>query len=441
MAKSKSKTSVGILDALLDAEISKAGASKSKIIPNYPMGIKMIDYRNAREEDGIIKEGFNGGKIITFIGKSGSGKTSAALKLAFNTIAPYEEGQLIHMDYENATTPARAYSLARTCGLNKSDLEGRYKYLNENIYTETLYKLVKATAKLKLEHFDELKIEYGEDEEGNKIYILPPTVFLVDSWASVIPEDISGEEELSGQMSATSIARQNNAVIKRITQHLVKANIMLIVINHITTKVEINPYQRSAKDLNYLGIDESCPGGSSVIFLADSLIKLQAGSKLEEDKDYGIKGFMVNGLFLKTRSNEAGRPFELVFNQKIGFDDFYTNFNYLKKEKYLKGNGRAYYFDFDPDTKFTQKNVKELYDTNEEWAKLFDEFVEETYINFITTKDIDDEYEEDYDGSDYDEDDSDEDVELVKCINKKKDIWKGSDGNKYYGDGTPYDEE
>ena len=198
MTKSKSKTSVGILDALLDAEISKAGASKSKIIPNYPMGIKMIDYRNAREEDGIVKEGFNGGKIITFIGKSGSGKTSAGLKLAFNTIAPYKEGQLIHMDYENATTPSRAYSLARTCGLSKNDLEGRYKYLNENIYTETLYKLVKATAKLKLEHFDELKIEFGEDEEGNKIYILPPTVFLVDSWASVIPEDISGEEELSG---------------------------------------------------------------------------------------------------------------------------------------------------------------------------------------------------------------------------------------------------
>ena len=62
------------------------------------------------------------------------------------------------------------------------------------------------------------------------------------------------------QMSATSIARQNNAVIKRITQHMAKANLMLIVINHITTKVEFNPYQRSAKELNYLGNDESCPG-------------------------------------------------------------------------------------------------------------------------------------------------------------------------------------
>ena len=82
--------------------------------------------------------------------------------------------------------------------------------------------------------------------------------------------------------------------------------------------------------------------GSSVIYLADSLVKLLAGSKLEEDKDYGIKGFMVNGIFLKSRSNEAGRPFELVFNQKIGFDDFYTNFNYLKKEKCAIIQG--YYF-------------------------------------------------------------------------------------------------
>lgn len=412
----------------MDEEISKVGAGKSKVLLNYPMGIDIFDYRNARIENDEILAGFNGGKIITFIGKSGSGKTSAALKLGFNIIAPYDSGILIHMDYENASNPARAYTIARTCGLNKKSLKGRYKYLNENIYTETLYKLVKSTAKLKLENFEELKISSGkEDENGNEIFVLPPTVIVVDSWASVIPDEISNEEELSGQMSATSIARQNNAVIKRITQPMAKANITLIVVNHITTKVEINPYQRSAKELNYLGNDESTPGGSSVNYLADSLIKLAPGSKLEEDKDFGIKGFYVTGIFLKTRSNEAGRPFELIFNQKIGFDNFYTNFNYLKKQKYLRGNGRAYYFDFAPDIKFTQKNVKELYETNEEWREGFDNLIQEVYYSFITSSD--EEYEED-----------DEDVELVKCVSKKKDKWLGSDGNYYFGDGEPYEE-
>lgn len=41
------------------------------------------------------------------------------------------------------------------------------------------------------------------------------------------------------QMSATSIARTNNSVIKRITGPMGSANIILIVINHINKKVEI----------------------------------------------------------------------------------------------------------------------------------------------------------------------------------------------------------
>ena len=430
-----SKASGNILGNLLDSEIKNLNASGSSVIPTYESGIKLVDWRNAREENDMIKPGFNGGKILTIIGKSGSGKTSLGLRVAFNTIRDYENGNIIHMDFENATNPARAYTIARQVGLSKSDLEGRYKYLNENIFTETFYKLVKATSKLKLEHYDELKVDY-EMGDGEKHEILPPTVFLVDSWALVIPEDISAEDELSGTMSATSIARTNNAVIKRLNQSLVKANIMIIIINHITTKVEINPYQRSAKELNYLGNDEACPGGSSAIFLADSLIKLQAGSKLEPDKDFGVKGFYVNGTYLKSRSNDSGIPFELIFNQKIGFDDFLTNFNYLKKEKLLKGNGRAYYFDFDENTKFTQKNVKELYETDEEWAEKFDEYVTSFYENFITSSDSDIPYEEDEDIDEYEDDE--EEIELVKCISKINDVWLGSDGNKYYGDGTSY---
>ena len=431
MAKKETNKNSGLLSGILDEEITKCGADRTHAILNYPMGIDIFDYHNARIEDGEILAGFNGGKIITFIGKSGSGKTTAGLELAFNIIKDFDEGILIHMDYENATTAARAMTIARQCGLSKSDLEGRYKYLNENIYTETLYKLVKSIAKRKIENYDALKLPTGKvDEDDKEIFVLPPTVVLVDSWASVIPETISEEEELSGQMSATSIARQNNAVIKRITQPMAKANITLIVINHITTKVEINPYQRSAKELNYLGNDESTPGGSSVIYLADSLIKLAPGAKLEPDKDFGIKGFNVTGTFLKTRSNEAGKPFDLIFNQKIGFDNFYTNFNYLKKQKYLKGNGRAYYFDFDPDTKFTQKNVKELYESNEEWREGFDDLIKEVYYNFITTSDEEEEYDED----------ETEEIELVKCVSKKKDKWLGSDGNYYTSDGEPYEE-
>lgn len=206
----------------------------------YQTGIDMIDYRLGRVEDDELLLGLNGGKIFTIVGKSGSGKTTLALKIALCITNRFKNSQIIHLDYENASSKARTYTLAKSLGISKDSIKEKYIYLNKGIYTETLYKLVKASANLKLEKYDDLKIDTGKiDENGNPIYVLPPTIILVDSWASVIPKDISEEEELSGQMSATAMARTNNAVIKRITGCMAEANIMLFVINHLTKRVEI----------------------------------------------------------------------------------------------------------------------------------------------------------------------------------------------------------
>lgn len=431
MASKKSKRSyVGLLDEAIDNIIKDTGAGNVHL-PNYPSNIDLIDFKNARIEKNNVLAGFNGGKIIAITGKSGSGKTTLGLQIGFSIIKDFDEGQLLQLDYENASNEARSKTLAYKMGLTKKELKHKYKYLNEGIYTETLYKLVKSISKKKMELYDDLKIETNEiDEEGNTIYELPPTVILVDSWAAVIPEDIGGEEELSGNMSAVSIARQNNAVVKRIIGPCARGNIIIIAINHITKKVEIGPVKTS-NELNYMGNDESTPGGTAIIYMADSWIRLQASSKLEEDKNFGIKGFYVKARYCKSRSNESGRDFELVFVQKEGFSNFLTNFNYLKKLNLLKGNGKAYYFDFDPNIKFTQKKAIEIYETNKDWAKKFDDLVYDIYSEFITSSD-----EEIID--DNDELEEDEEIELVECINEKKDIWLGSDNKKYYSDGTPY---
>lgn len=196
---------------------------------------------------------------------------------------------------------------------------------------------------------------------------------------------------------------------------------------------------KSANDLNYLGQDETSPGGSSVIFLADTLIKVQASTKLEEDKDYGIKGFIVNAMVIKSRSNEAGRKFELVFSQSEGFHNFYTNFNFLKKEKFLKGAGRGYYFDFDPETKFMQKDAYKVYQENEEWASEFDKLVNELYYNFISTKG----YTEDEDIDETEEEEIEDEIELIEYVGRigKKKVYLGSDDNYYLKDGTIVEED
>ena len=413
MAKKTVESGNFLTDMFRDTIKSDKLGTECEYTPNYSSSIDLIDYRNGRIENGEILAGVDGGKIVTIVGKSGSGKSTLAIQLACNIVKPFDAGQVIHMDFENATTKARIKTLS---GWNDEMIKAKYIHLNQGIYSESLYSLIKATAKIKLENFEKLQIDTGKvDMNGDPIFALPPTVFLVDSWATVVPKNISEEEELSGQMSATAIARQNNSIIKRITSPLQEANITLVIVNHITQKVEIGPVKTS-NTLNYLGQDESIPGGTSAIYMANVLLKLQPGSKLEEDKDFGIKGFYVVGNFLKSRTNEAGRKFELVYSQSEGFDNFLTNFYQMKQAKLLKGNGRAYYFDFAPDTKFTQKNVKQLYQTNEEWAKLFDEAVANLYYDFLN-------------------DNSSDDVELLECIDEEQDIWLGSDGNHYFSNG------
>lgn len=425
MAKKTTKASGNELTDLFRKTIESEGlGGESKYTPCYGTRLRLLDYRNGRIENEEILAGVDGGKLITIIGKSGSGKSTLAMQMATKIVEPFASSQVIHMDYENATTKARIKTLS---GWDDEIINAKYIHLNQGIYSETLYQLVKATAKIKIENYEKLKIDTDKvDLNDEPIYTLPPTVFLIDSWATVIPKNISQEEELSGQMSATAIARQNNSVIKRLTQPMQEANITLIIVNHITQKVEIGPVKTS-NTLNYLGQDESIPGGTSAIFMANVLLKLQAGAKLEEDKDFGIKGFYVLGNYLKSRTNEAGRKFDLVYNQSTGFDSFLTDFNQAKQAKLLNGNGRAYYFDFAPDTKFTQKNVSELYRTNSEWAKGFDEMIENLYYDYLNDTSVN----------------VDGDIELTECIDEENDIWLGSDGNHYFSNGelVEYTEE
>jgi RecA/RadA recombinase len=392
-------------------------------VPAHPTGIDLFDYRNGRIEMGVHKLGVDGGKIVTIIGKSGVGKSTAAIQMAAKVVEPFENGQIIHLDYERATTPARFQQVTRW---TKDLMKRKYISLSRGIYSETLYKMVKATAKLKVENFESLKIDTGEkDDNGKPIYMLPPTVVLVDSWATMVPKDIAEEEELSGSMAASAIAKANNAIVKRIMGALEEANIVLFIVNHITQKIEIGPVKTQAQ-LNFLKQDESIPGGTSCVYLANTLLKLQASSKLDPEKDFGIKGFKSIGELIKSRSNEAGNKFTLVYSQSEGYHNVLTNFQLLKDLGYLKGNGRAYYYDAAPDEKFTQKNFVEKYRSSETLRTAFDNLVKEELEKFLsginTTAMLG------LDG----EEPVEEELTLIK--NVKDDIWEASDGNLYHYD-------
>lgn len=97
--------------------------------------------------------------------------------------------------------------------------------------------------------------------------------------------------------------------------------------------------------------------GNKPIYLANNIIKVDAGSKLTEDKELGITGFMNTFTIIKSRSNRAGQTLDVVYDQNRGYDNIYTNYCFLKSEKLTSGAGRSFALQ-GCDVKFSQKEFK-----------------------------------------------------------------------------------
>lgn len=403
------------LGSLVTQMIKKEKLGKETYSPNYRTGIDIMDYRGGRWEGDRKVLGICGGKILSIVGKTGSSKSSYAYKIAGEIIKTHENGQVIHLDYERAGNKTRIAHLAGIDAVDVSANSDKWTFLNSGISSETLYQLVKAIHKIKMDNKEDLIIR--EEVNGEEVEYFPPTVIIVDSVATMIPDSIIDETELSGQMSASAIARQNNAIFKRITNFITDANITIICINHITKKIEIGMVKTKA-ELNFLKQDESLPGGSSCYYLSDSNIKLEPGAKLDPSKDYGIKGFTVIGQYIKSRANAAGYQMTLIFDQENGLDNLLTNIQFLKENKLLLGSGHGYYIEPCPDKKFKLKNVRELYYGDDEFREIFDDYIDSIYTEFLSTKPLEEENE----------------LEFVNVIDEDLGIYEGNDGLFYRQD-------
>lgn len=235
-------------DSMLGKEADIGGA--------FSTGLDMLDFYNAKKyttPDGEewISKGIEEGSYIMVIGPSGSGKSTLALQIAKNIVDPYENGQILYKDIENGLNMARVKAITKW-----DDETIREKFLHQNVgvSTERIYAQIKAIHKLKTENRGDFTITLdGQyDRDGNPLETLVPTVVIIDSIALMMPENIADEDEMSGQMSASAVARQNTAFFKRILQPLKEANIIVIGINHITQKIEINPMMHSKPQVNYL---------------------------------------------------------------------------------------------------------------------------------------------------------------------------------------------
>lgn len=351
----------------------------------YSTGFLNFDFINgtvvhvkSKERDfNYYSVGIQDGCLVMLIGRSGCGKTTWAVQTASNIIRNYPTACVFHDDIEGGLTEYRKELLS---GFHGEDLSTKYISRNTGITAENFYERLRMIHDLKLENRENYEYDTGYyNSKGERIYKLEPTVYILDSVALLMPEKYTEEEELSGSMSATAAAKTNSMSFKRIIPMLKSANIILLMINHINTKIEINPMVHTKTQVSYLKQGESLPGGNTIIYLTNLLLRFDDNSKFKKDEAFGISGNLVDITLVKSRNNKAGKTCTLVFDQDKGFDPELSLFVMLKNAKKINGAGAYLYLANRDDIKFSQKTFK---DKLHEYPELRQTFIQEC-INIL----------------------------------------------------------
>lgn len=376
------------LQEIIKGDPEKYGGSSEEDF-TLSTGFMGIDYLNGQlitKDDGKkqVFKGVSAGRMCMIIGKSGTGKTTLAVQMGINIIKRYTNGLMYVFDYEKNNTRER---IRQVTGITEEYFDKHISIQRQGISTQTLIRTLSQIKAMKLAHKDELLVDNENnilDKNGKVIKVLPPTVVIVDSVAMMLPEDNLAEEDIQGSMAATATAKVNSQLMKKVIPILDAANIVLFMINHITQQVTIGPTPVAA-DINYLKQGEALPGGKSIMYLTDTLIKITAASKLEEDKKFGIKGFEAKIEICKSRHAPAGRSVTMIYDQLNGFRDDLSKLNYLQANGKLKGNGMAYYIEGldDKEHKFKMSNFADKLAEDETLRNHFDSVAEAEFMSSI----------------------------------------------------------
>ena len=309
----------------------------------YSTGFLPIDYLNAfrvnymradGQPDSKLMTGLMGGKFITIIGYSGTGKTTLADQIGWSicnsvpanadeeTVRKFRENTMfIHVDVEHTATMSRIRELT---GASQWDVDNRIILNNDNTYIEDVMAMIDQICQAKESNVDEYTYPvdgrpFGLDRPV-KVYV--PTVFLIDSLPAFTSKN-ADTSVLEGDMSANREVKQISQFYTKCLGRMQKYNITIIAINHIKSKIQINPYEPDKPQLMLIKNGESLPRGQAPIYYAAYLFRISAsGAKanFKNAEDDGFAGFKSYFQVTKTKTAFIGGNVPIIFNGQIGYD-------------------------------------------------------------------------------------------------------------------------
>ena len=360
----------------------------------YSTGFLSIDYLNGtvvhvESEERTFTYNSTGivdGSTNCIIGRSGSGKSTLLIQMAGNIVRPFikkgmDTGVYID-DIEGSLPMVRKEFLL---GLNQDELEEYFIPRNTGITTENVFQRLQTIHDIKLSCRKDYEYDTGLfDTYGNRIYKLVPTVYMIDSLPLLLPEEVAEKDELSGSMTASSIAKSNTQLFKKISQLCKEANIILFTVNHILDEIQMGFIPKAAQ-ISGLKQGERLPGGKAAIYLANNMFRADDSLTLKADKDFGIDGSVVTITLIKSRTNATKKTVPMIFNKTEGnFDNVLSLFMLLKNEGKLQGAGAGTYLASCPNVKFSQRNFKEQLANHKELRDAFSKECYEVLCTFLS---------------------------------------------------------
>ena len=336
----------------------------------YSTGFLPIDFLNGYilniKDRKYYEVGIIDGSINAVIARSGAGKSTICLQWAGNIIRRFSTSCVFMDNAEGGMLLSRARQLAN---MDEETFKSRFILRDAGITTESVYDRVKMIHDIKVANPDEYCYDTGiVDEYGKPVVKFEPTVYILDSLKAILPKRLSEDEGTN--MNGATTARINSDIFLRLVPMCREANIIMLIINHIT-KGGIGTVMPQKSDLAYLKQGESLPGGKTTsTYLQNNIFRLDEKSKLKNSEVFGIDGAIVDVQIVKSRTNKAGKGCTLVFDQTNGYDPDLSLFMFLKENNMLEGAG-AYLRLPNSEIKFSQRGFKDKLYSDPEFYKSF----------------------------------------------------------------------
>jgi len=317
-------------------EISNEGDDAEKI----STGIDLIDC--------LTGGGFTVGQFVQFAGLPGSFKSTLMAQILGNAQKQYNGKLLaVYYDTEVAMTQKRLVQL----GVNNPPMKPY-----DDVTVEVLFKTIEAMCAYK--------------EAKN---IDTPSVIVWDSIANTSTTKERSTDEINQTMGLKQ--KLLSQLFPRYLPKMKKYKICLWGVNQLRDKLDVGMYG-PPPDLAGLN-NYDVPGGKAIKFNSSMFLKLQNRAEFAEDQ-YGFKGRLLEGIFIKNKSFAPLIKFNLIAGFSKGVSNFWTNYKVLADAKRLQ-TGAWNKLLVLPKKTFRTKDAESMYETDAEFKEAFDKELKDVF--------------------------------------------------------------